>query len=799
MKPIIYLFAALFPALSAFAAPPGNDDYTLPINLPGVAPTNTVGANIEATEEPGELLTGRMTGTVWYRWTAPATGVFEIVTAGADFDTMLAVYAVTPGLPGLADRLAFNDDSGIGVGNLTSRVLVPLAAGQEIAIQVGGYEGATGNFPLALAPSATPHDNYGQARILGGQNASAVVNNIGATLETGEFIFSPSMEATLWFTWIAPASGSCTVDTYSGNVIDTFLTVYSDNGTLPDSGQEIDRSNDAVGTLGSAVTFNAVAGQTYAFQVGANGPAARGAFTMRLELTVTAPTNDSYMSGVLLGGAVPTTVTGTNAGATLEAFENPGLPNMEATVWYLWTAPTTDRYQFDTLTATSFDTMLAVFTGSGGPVPPSLENLVGANDDSDQGSSRSRVDINAVAGQSYAIQVGGFRSARGTFTLTISLAVPPNDNYAGRINFGNSFAVDTTGWNVRATLEEQESIPTTNMQGTVWYTWTAPGTGTCVVDTLDPPNPTPLDTILAVYEDNSALPQNTAALAFNDDVAFPDVSSQLSFSAVFGRTYAIQVGGFVAKRGDFRLNLQFTPLPSNIVLTRPPNNIIPQAGYVGANAVEGTPLPFVFTIENTEVGPLHGISAVIGGVNASDYALTTAPPDTLAGLQQATFTVTFTPAVLGATGSRDATLTLNSTDPDEPSILITLTCMALSFTTDSDNDGLSDAAEHQLRDLGFIFTLAQPDLVAALRAGANGAGLYTPEQLQGLHVGTRFAGRDPVTGKFAFKFSLKKSLNLETYAPLPFTPAGTTIDPEGNIRFEFESSEDAAFFKLKVE
>lgn len=796
MKRLLLLFAALFTATSALAAPPGNDNYATFISLGAGLPVNVTGTNVEATVEAGETLTGSMTGTVWYRWTAPAAGFVEIRTTGADFDTMLAVYAATGGLPGLGDRVAFNDDENSGSGIVTSRVLVAVSAGQELAIQVGGYDGATGSYPLALTAFTTPHDAYGDRRNLGsGLAASAAVSNTGATLEAGEFTANPSVEATLWFTWTAPFSGSCTVDTVSGNLIDTFLVAYTDNGALPGGAQEIGRNNDAVGSIGSEVTFSAVAGQTYAFQVGGMG-AARGPFTFRVTLTVPPPGNDNYMSALGIGGALPATVTGVNVGATLEGTEHVGVFNTQATVWYVWTAPDTERYQFDTLTGTNFDTTITIFSGSGGPVPPGAGVLVAANDDASQATFGSRVIISATAGQSYAIQVGGLGASRGEFTLTVSLALPPNDDYAGRIALFSAASLATSGWNNRATRQESEYVPTSVMQGTVWYTWTAPASGSCVVDTLDPLNVEPLDTILAVYADNGTLPAETALVASNDDYD-GSLASRVTFNAIAGRTYAIQVGGYNQAMGDFPLHLELTVLPTDIALTGPPDDVDPAEAAVGLYAVEGVPQPFTFSVRNTGGGSLTGISAAITGEHAAEFVLTTPPPDTLTDFQQASFTVTFTTAVPEAV--RTATLTLTSSDPDESPLVISLACLALRFTTDSDGDGLSDAAEHQLRALGFSFDVAQPALVAALRAGANGAGLYTKEQLQGLHAGASFAGRDPVTGRFSLKLSLKKSADLENYSVFPFAPAGTSIDAEGNLRFEFDAPGNAAFLKLDVE
>ena len=78
---------------TVLAAPPANDNFADATVLTGL-PASAGGTNTEATiqtSEPDE--TGGEGGTsVWWRWTAPASGWVEINTTGSDFDTVLAVY-----------------------------------------------------------------------------------------------------------------------------------------------------------------------------------------------------------------------------------------------------------------------------------------------------------------------------------------------------------------------------------------------------------------------------------------------------------------------------------------------------------------------------------------------------------------------------------------------------------------------------------------------------------------------------------------------------------------------------------
>ena len=105
-----------------------------------------VGSNDGASKEPGEPAHAGNRGgaSVWWRWTAPATGEAAFDTRGSSFDTLLAVYTGTR-VDSLT-RVASNDDIGGGVRQ--SQVTFTARRGQVYYIAVDGYGGATGNIVL---------------------------------------------------------------------------------------------------------------------------------------------------------------------------------------------------------------------------------------------------------------------------------------------------------------------------------------------------------------------------------------------------------------------------------------------------------------------------------------------------------------------------------------------------------------------------------------------------------------------------------------------------------------------------
>jgi hypothetical protein len=108
--------------------------------------------NVGATTEAGEpSIAGVTTGaSVWFSWTAPASGQATFDTFGSSFDTVLGVYtgnsvfALTP--------VASNDDYGSGY---QSRASFAATSGVTYMIAVAGYRGASGAIVLNWTESSS--------------------------------------------------------------------------------------------------------------------------------------------------------------------------------------------------------------------------------------------------------------------------------------------------------------------------------------------------------------------------------------------------------------------------------------------------------------------------------------------------------------------------------------------------------------------------------------------------------------------------------------------------------------------
>ncbi|HEY3323061.1 MAG TPA: PKD domain-containing protein [Planctomycetota bacterium] len=187
-------------------APP-NDNFVNRIVLSGSS-VYTTGSNVLATKESGEPNHGGSAGgaSVWWSWTAPASGTVTISTAGSNFDTLLGVYTGTS--VSALTKIAGNDDFG---SLYTSQVTFSAVAGTTYQIAVDGYAAASGNICLSIQQgSANAAPTVAQA-------ASATPNPVsGSTAGLSVLGADDGGEANLTYTWAATGTPPAAV-TFSVN------------------------------------------------------------------------------------------------------------------------------------------------------------------------------------------------------------------------------------------------------------------------------------------------------------------------------------------------------------------------------------------------------------------------------------------------------------------------------------------------------------------------------------------------------------------------------------------------------
>jgi subtilase family serine protease len=257
--------------LTVLSSSISNDSFAAATPLTGLAVTVT-GTNVGATKEAGEPnIAGNAGGkSVWYTWTAQANGKVALTTQGSSVDTLLGVYTGST-VSSLA-LVASNDD--VSRRNLTSAVTFTAVAGTTYRIAVDGYRGASGNITLNLSEAVAPAmDSFANALVLSGSTFTWTGTNVAATREVGEpFQAGNRGGASVWIAWTAPATRTVTLNTHGSN-FDTLLAVYTGSSvaTLTQVAGNDDDPSRLYGYT-SALTFNAVAGQTYYIAVdGYNG------------------------------------------------------------------------------------------------------------------------------------------------------------------------------------------------------------------------------------------------------------------------------------------------------------------------------------------------------------------------------------------------------------------------------------------------------------------------------------------------------------------------------------------------
>ncbi|WP_421789113.1 S8 family serine peptidase [Hyphobacterium sp.] len=316
----------------------------------------------------------------------------------------------------------------------------------------------------------------------------------------------------------------------------TPVAADTENGNLAAGANVIVR----VGVNPSGVTPGNHLG-TITFTVNGQNPGLQVAAS--LFIGATAPPNDNFANALPL-----TQISQQIEATTIRASKEIGEPNHVssggASVWWQWTPPASGPARIS-IPAASFDTMLAVYTGTQlGSLTP-----VASNDDSG-GTLRSQVDFAATAGTTYMIALDGFNGANGTATLDIQITgAPANDNLANAMMLtGANGAVVVTNHN--ATLETGEPQHGTGAGGaSIWFSWRAPADGSVRFATLSNGVAD-----LAVYADSpfagSALIQGRNIVAFN---------------ATNGTLYTIALDGPGGDTGTFHLSWLMESVPGHLV------------------------------------------------------------------------------------------------------------------------------------------------------------------------------------------------------------------------------------------
>jgi subtilisin family serine protease len=413
------------------------------------------------------------TGDIVLNYPAPsggAAGAPGIITEPADrtvlvgepFELSVEAFGQAP----LLYQWRFNGFDIPGATTSTYSVAVSSEANEGLySVRVSngiGSDDSREAFVSVEAVATRPeNDLFAEATLLTGASGRVNGSTVLATAESGEpnHAGASTPVESIWYAWTAPLSGTFTLDTFGSN-FNTTLAVYT--GNSPAALSPVASNNDTSG-LQSQVSFAVTAGQTYRIAIDGSG-AATGAVTLNYSLQVAPGSipNNAFASRTVITG-LPATVAGSNIGATGETNEpthgDGAAPT--ASVWWTWTATVAGTVVINTF-GSDFDTTMAVYTGT------TLSGLTRVAENDDFNGLQSRVSLDVLPGQVYAIAVDGYGTAQGSVQLSISPLAAANGLVA---NAGPNQILEDDGFGILGVTLDGSASTSPGQTITSW-TWT---------------------------------------------------------------------------------------------------------------------------------------------------------------------------------------------------------------------------------------------------------------------------------------------------------------------------------------
>jgi hypothetical protein len=240
-------------------------------------------------------------------------------------------------------------------------------------------------------------------------------------------------------------------------------------------------------------------------------------------------------------------------------FNNSGVSN---TVWYTFTPCGSGTINVNTI-GSNYDTVLSIFSGSCGAA-----TQVACNDDIGGGTLQSQLtNVSVTGGVAYLIKVADYNLTSGggnlAFHFSYTAASPGNDLCANAsiIPSGITTFNPAPYCTVGATMtggDPTESCGFTTNSNSVWYRFTACGSGTISVDT----NGSDYDTVLAIFSGTCGSATEVAC----DDDGGTGANSQLTAVPITaGTSYLIKISDYnTPDGGTLHFNFSYAPVaPAN--------------------------------------------------------------------------------------------------------------------------------------------------------------------------------------------------------------------------------------------
>jgi subtilisin family serine protease/outer membrane protein assembly factor BamB len=199
---------------------PFNDAFASRAQLSGSSLSVST-SNVGATREAGEPVIASNPGgaSLWWQWTAPASGSVTLATTGSAYATLVGVYSGTS--LGSLVQVAANATAGAGASSVT----FVAQAGTTYELAVDGQNGASGLTVFLLNYN---NDTFALATTLAGTSIGITSTTRYATRENLEPLILNQYTGghSLWYSWIAPKTGQFQIAVFSYD-FDPLLGVYT--------------------------------------------------------------------------------------------------------------------------------------------------------------------------------------------------------------------------------------------------------------------------------------------------------------------------------------------------------------------------------------------------------------------------------------------------------------------------------------------------------------------------------------------------------------------------------------------
>ena len=375
---------------SAALSQPVNDDCSgASVTFVGTTAFDISSATDSAVPPDDSLCSGALLGQLhrdlWWRFTPDTSGLLSVSTCNsANFDSDLAVYS---GTCSDLQLIGCNGDAA-GCSLFTSHVAeMPVAAGQQILIRVGGWSTTSigsGDLIVELSGPIPPIDlqcSTGPGGISASWGAPLPVDNWEIYLD-GALIDTLDGSATSWI-----------------------------GGTVPGIGEQFQLCVAAVSGGESAQECCTILGGP--INDNCNGALEITTETIDFDTSGATDSNDPFDPSPC-------------------ASSLPG--DLVQDVWYQWTSPGNGSVQISTCSMASFDTTLAVYGGDCASLIP-----LGCNGDTAGCSGFTSLieDVIVSSGETLTIRIGGWQADdAGTGTLSVQFSPSLVDNLVATSNPG---------------------------------------------------------------------------------------------------------------------------------------------------------------------------------------------------------------------------------------------------------------------------------------------------------------------------------------------------------------------------